>query len=71
MIFVFKTSVATKHEVRVLKPLFDSLLAREQWNFDLDDCDRILRVDCEESSAIKIIDLLSSHKFTCEELEDK
>ncbi len=69
MIYVFKTSVKTKHEVKKLKPHIDSLLPTEKWNFDLEDCDRILRIDSEENIVLKITGLLSIYKFHCEELE--
>ena len=69
MIYVFKTSVKTKTQVRQLKPLITHMLPPEKWNFDLDDCDRILRIDSEENIVFKITYLLAIHKFHCEELE--
>lgn len=69
MIFVFKTSVKTKRQVKNLKPHIDKKLPSAKWNFDLEDIDKILRVDSEENIAFKIIDLLNVHKFYCEELE--
>lgn len=68
MIYVFKTSVRTKTQVRKLKPYIDKALPNSQWNFDLQDCDRILRIDSEEQMVSTIIDLLNSHRFYCEEL---
>jgi hypothetical protein len=69
MIFVFKTSVKTKQQVKKLKPHIDKRLPKAKWNFDLEDCDRILRVDSEENIVSAIIDLLQIHKVYCEELE--
>lgn len=69
MIYIFKTSVRRKDQVARLKPHINKLLAGQKWNFDLQDCDRILRVDSEENVVLKITHLLSSHKFYCEELE--
>ena len=69
MIYVFKTSVKTKTQVKHLKPHINSMLPNEKWNFDLEDCDNILRIDSEENIVLKTIDLLSVHKFYCEELE--
>ena len=69
MIFVFKTSVKTKTQVKKLKPHIDKRLPRSTWNFDLEDIDKILRVESEENIVLKIIDLLHVHKFYCEELE--
>ena len=69
MIFVFKTSVKTKMQAKKLKPHIDEILPKAKWNFDLEDCDKILRIDSEENIVLKIIDLLNIHKFDCEELE--
>jgi len=42
---------------------------RQTGNFDLDDCDKILRIDSEENIVLKITGLLNIHQFFCEELE--
>jgi hypothetical protein len=69
MIYVFKTSVKTKSQAKSLKPHIDKILPKAKWNFDLEDCDKVLRIDSKENIALKIIDLLHIHKFHCEELE--
>lgn len=69
MIYVFKTSVKTKLQAKGLKPHIDKLLPKVKWNFDLHDCDRILRIDSEENIVFEITSLLNSHRFHCEELE--
>jgi hypothetical protein len=69
MIFIFKTSVKTKIQVKKLKPHIDKILPKAKWNFDLEDTDKILRVDSEENVVLKIIDLLNIHNYSCEELE--
>ena len=53
MIYVFKTSVKTKRQVKKLKPPINKILPKEKWNFDLEDCDKILRIDSDENIAIK------------------
>ena len=69
MIYIFKTSVKTKNQVKKLKPHIDKILPNEKWNFDLEDCDKILRIDSDENIVLKITDLLNIHKFYSEELE--
>jgi hypothetical protein len=69
MIFIFRTSVKTNRQVKQLKPHIDKMLPTATWNFDLKDCDNILRVDGEENIVLKIIDLLNCHNYSCEELE--
>jgi len=69
MIYVFKTVVKTKNQVKKLKPLINQIVPSDKWNFDLEDCDKILRIDCEENIVLKIVDLLNNHKFNCVELQ--
>ena len=69
MIFVFKTSVKTKLQAKKLKLHIDTILPNAKWNFDLEDIDKILRVDSEENVVLKIIDLQNIHNYSCEELE--
>lgn len=69
MIYVFKTSVKNKRHIRQLSPLLNNLLRQSKWNFDLADCDKILRIDSEENIVSKIKGLLNIHRFYCEELE--
>jgi uncharacterized protein YtpQ (UPF0354 family) len=69
MIFVFKTSVKTKMQIKKLKPHIDKRLPKAKWNFDLEDIDNILRIDSEENIVLIVIDLLHIHNYSCEELE--
>jgi hypothetical protein len=69
MIYIFKTSVKTKTQAKKLKPHIDRILSDAKWNFDLHDCDKVLRIDSEENIVVKITELLNNHKFCCEELE--
>ena len=41
MIFVFKTSVKIKMQVKKLKPHFEERTAKANSNFDLEDIDKI------------------------------
>ena len=69
MIFVFKTSVKNKTQIKKLKPYINNKLPKAKWNFDLDDCDKILRIDSHENIVLPIKDLLKIHNFICEELD--
>lgn len=70
MIYVFITSVKTKQEIGQLKPHLNDLLKQAKWNFDLEDCDKILRIDIETEITQSIINLLQDKGFDCEELVD-
>ncbi|WP_125722624.1 hypothetical protein [Flavobacterium ustbae] len=66
MIYVFKTSVDNQSKFESASALLNQLLPESQWNFDLEDCDNILRVDSElDVAAI----LQNNTIFECIELE--
>ena len=70
-VLVFKTSVTTSRKVGEVKPLLDKLLHQcEKWNFDLEDCDHILRVEAVSVQAAVIMENLRQAGFACVELED-
>jgi hypothetical protein len=70
-IWVFRTSVSTRMDILRLKPLLDKLMQREdKWNFDLEDCDHILRFETRSTTASAIIAELEKAGYCCEELED-
>jgi len=52
-----------------LTPHIDKGLPEAKWNFDLEDIDKILRIDSKENIVLIIIDLLNIHNYSCEELE--
>lgn len=68
MILVFKTSVADITDVERLKLQLDDYLNGAKWNFDLEDCDRILRIDSTGEVTGTVIRLLEGNGFCCEEL---
>lgn len=68
MIHVFKTSVETRQDIGKLTSRLNGLLKQAKWNFDLDDCDRILRVDGTMDLVHPVIRLLQDMGYDCEEL---
>jgi hypothetical protein len=70
MILVFKTSVSTFSEVETLKPQLDKYFPNAKWNFDLQDCDNILRLDNLKEISDVVINLLKENSFECEVLGD-
>jgi hypothetical protein len=70
-IWVFRTSVISHEDVTILSPLLDSLMhAGDKWNFDLEDCDHILRVETHEVQPFVIIEKLALAGYACAELGD-
>lgn len=70
MIYVFKTSVSKIHEADALRPILDRGLPNSKWNFDIEDCDHILRVDSENEIAKIAINILQENGYACEELSE-
>lgn len=68
VIYVFKTSAKTKKAVKNLSKQLNMLLPVSSWNFDLDDCDKILRVESLNNLSDVIIKILCDNHFECEEL---
>ncbi|MCP2028606.1 tRNA G26 N,N-dimethylase Trm1 [Flavobacterium sp. HSC-32F16] len=68
MIEVFKTNVQEVEEsIMILGKLLEHF-PNSIVNFDLEDCDKILRVHGSSIPNQKIIELLNSHGFQCEAL---
>ena len=73
MIEVFKTNVKDESQSRVLIDLIHRTFPDYKANFDLDDCDRILRV-CGISNplqAFQVINLLKDFSVHAEVLPDE
>jgi len=68
-IFIFTTSVEKPEQVTEIKPLLTSVPAITGWNFDLEDCDNILRIEADHISPRYIESLLHTAGFDCRELE--
>ncbi|MCF8715279.1 hypothetical protein JM658_10615 [Joostella atrarenae] len=68
-VLVFKTSVERRKELKKLRPFLNQLMQKnEQWNFDLEDCDKILRVETVQTTAKTIANTLHGLGYSCEEL---
>ena len=70
-ILIFKTSVKDKSDISKLKPYIDDLVPDGKWNFDLEDCDNIFRVETGRDIYSSIILLFNGLGYYCEELEDE
>jgi hypothetical protein len=68
-VLVFRTSVQNAHDVERLQPMLDDLVPQGRWNFDLEDRDRILRVETVGFVRERVIVLLNGLGFACDELE--
>jgi hypothetical protein len=70
MVEVFKTNVKSTQQSIILLSKIRKFFPNQSVNFDLGDCDKILRVEGEEVLENKIVKILLSEGFLCEVLED-
>ena len=68
-IIIFKTDVATQTQASTLYPLLKALPPVQQYNFDLEDCDRILRIVSTEPETRAVCQVLKTQGFNCEKME--
>lgn len=69
-VLVFKTSITSYTSVASVAPALDAMAGRGNWNFALDDCDRILRIASKSVDPSLAIFVLNELGFECCELED-
>lgn len=69
-ILVFKTSITQQEQIVEVSSLLDSMPTIKHWNFDLDDCDNILRIVSNNLDPESIESLLQTAGFHCQELAD-
>lgn len=69
MVEVFKTNVQRQKQARILEEALASQFPSIKINFDLEDCDKILRVEGKKLAPDKIIKLLHSNGYLCQVLE--
>lgn len=68
MVEVFKTNISDRRTADELLFVLQSVSPMCHINFDLEDCDNILRVEGKDIIPEKIIKHLSSLGFYCEQL---
>ncbi len=62
---IFKTTVEQKHEAAILLAILSQQFPLYKISFDLEDCDRILRVEGKQLTIEKIIDILHMKGHEC------
>ena len=72
MVEVFKTNVENPGQAAMLLDQIHRHFRRYKANFDLDDCDKILRVKCETEyiQPFPLINLLQQYGYQAEVLPD-
>ena len=69
MVEVFKTNVQKKAQSKMLHCILSEAFPSFKINFDLSDCDKVLRVEGDTMEAFRIIMLVKEYGFNCEVLD--
>lgn len=69
MVEVFKTNVQKKAQSKMLLAMLSEAFPAFKINFDLSDCDRVLRVEGDNMDSLRIIILVKEYGFSCEVLD--
>ncbi len=65
MVEVFKTDVKWQKQAKALHAVLLRHFPFIQINFDLSDCDRILRIEGNDFCPLKVIELVTSNGHQC------
>lgn len=66
---VFKTNVRSKRMANIIVADLARVCPGAKINFDLDDCDKILRIECNQLIPTDVIDIINRRGLKCEVLE--
>ena len=68
MVEIFKTNMQHSELAEQLASILRDRFAFSKINFDLQDCDKILRVEGSQICVETVIEILSTHGLECEVL---
>lgn len=69
-ILILKTNIRSKRHVKAVAPLLDAREKISRWNIDLNDIDKVLRIESTEIGITEVVQLIEQAGFYCEELAD-
>jgi hypothetical protein len=69
MVEVFKTNVRSTRKAKLIIQKLEEEFPNHKINFDLSDCDKILRVQGNNILERKIISIVTSLNYNCEILQ--
>ena len=68
-ILIFRTSIEKKREIKKIEKLFTQYPQFHVWNVDLEDWEKILRIECQGITPTDISDALNTIDICATELE--
>lgn len=69
-ILVFKTSIRTIRDIKMVEETITHLDGLIRWNVDRDDIDNVLRIETTRPDVNRIAGMVREAGFFCEELPD-
>jgi hypothetical protein len=69
-ILVFKTNIRFKKDLKTIEQHLNPNLSVIKWNVDMDDDEKILRIESTHNNPDDIIYIIKKAGFECEELAD-
>jgi hypothetical protein len=70
MVEIFKTNIKNRKAARQLLSSLSATFPDLKINVDVEDCDKILRVEGQTIAAHKVIDFMIASGYQCEKLPD-
>ncbi len=67
-VLILKTNIRFKKQVKAVAPLLNSLNSIANWNIDLQDVDKVLRIESPGMEIAEAVQIIRSAGFHCEEL---
>jgi hypothetical protein len=68
-ILVFKTNLCSTDKISKVMPILDVHPSIKEWNVDLHDCDKVLRIVSESIPAGEVEKIIFNAGYYCEELK--
>ena len=69
-VLILKTNIRYKKQLKTVAPLLDSKDNISRWNIDLNDIDKVLRIESSNLELEEVVQLMQEAGFHCEELAD-
>jgi len=68
-LLIFKTNIGTKRQLNALRPLLNNQMTIKRWTVDMEDIDKVLRIEAIEPLEERhIINLIRAKGLYCEVL---
>lgn len=67
-VLILKTNIRYKKQVKTVASLLDGQGNISRWNIDLNDIDKVLRIEADDMKLTEVVQLIQEAGFHCEEL---